>query len=90
MEYRIQKIEETMPSQLSVKSMWRINMKTIIAFIFITITLFTGGCSGDKSNTNENVFKEETRAIDKAKRVEAEVMKQAEQQKQAIEQQTQQ
>ena len=61
-------------------------------YTVILIAFIAGGCSGDKSstntNTNENVFKEQTKAIDKAKQVEDEVMKQAEQQKQAIEQQT--
>lgn len=63
-------------------------MKTLYILIFLVGTLSLSGCSGDKSNTNENVFKEQTKAIEKAKQVENEVMKQAEQQKQAIEQQT--
>ena len=63
-------------------------MKILYTLIFLVGTLSLPGCSGDKSSTNENVFKEQTRAIDKAKQVEAEVMKQAEQQQQTIEQQT--
>ena len=64
-------------------------MKTIYTIIFILATFITWGCSGgDKSSTNENVFKTQTDAMKKAQQVEDEVMKQAQQQKQAIEQQT--
>lgn len=65
-------------------------MKTIYTVLFIALTLIAGGCSGDKSNTStkENVFKTQTEAVKKAKQVESEVMKQAQQQQQAIEQQT--
>lgn len=63
-------------------------MKKLITLIFVTISLFTAGCSGDKSNTNEKVFKTQTDAIKKAEQVEAEVLKQAQLQQQAVEQQT--
>ena len=68
-----------------------IAMKTLYTIIFLAIALTTGACSGDKSNssTHENVFKTETDAVKKAQQVESQVLKQAEQQKQAIEQQTQ-
>ena len=66
-------------------------MKIIFTVIISAVLLLTGACSGDKSNssTHENVFKTETDAVKKAQQVESQVMKQAEQQKQAIEQQTQ-
>lgn len=65
-------------------------MKTIYTVLFIAATLIAGGCSGDKSSTSakENVFKTQTDAMNKAKQVESEVMKQAQQQQQAIDQQT--
>jgi hypothetical protein len=63
-------------------------MKTIYTFIFIVVVLFAGACSGDKSGSGEHVFKDQADALKKAERVEAELMKQAQQQQQAIEQQS--
>lgn len=66
-------------------------MKTLYTFIFLAIALSTGACSGDKSNSTEreHVFKTQTDAMKKAQQVESQVMKQAEQERQAIDQQTQ-
>lgn len=66
-------------------------MKIIYTLFFLAFTFSLSGCSGDKSNssTQENVFKTQTDAMNKAKKVEAEVLKQAQQQQQAVEQQTQ-
>ena len=65
-------------------------MKILYTLIFLVGTLLPAGCSGDKSNTSsqQNVFKTQTDAMKKAEQVEAEVLKQAQQQQQVIEQQT--
>ena len=65
-------------------------MRTIYTIIITAAVLLAGACSGDKSNTSENVFKEQTDAIKKAEQVEVQVMKQAELQQKSIEQQTRQ
>ena len=66
-------------------------MKIIFTVVISAVLLLTGACSGDKSNTSthENVFKAQTDAMKKAQQVESQVKKQAEQERQAIDQQTQ-
>jgi len=63
-------------------------MKLVDLLIIISITLFVGGCSGDQSDTGDHAWKEQTDALKKAEQVEDQILKQAEQQRKSIEQQT--
>ena len=59
-------------------------------FILILILMFAGGCSGDKSASGDHVWKDQTDALKKAEQVEDQIMKQAEEQRKLIQQQTEQ
>ena len=63
-------------------------MKLVYLLITITIASFTGGCSGDKTGTGDHVWKDQADAIKKAEQVEDQILKQAEEQRKLIEQQT--
>ena len=63
-------------------------MKTITTFIIVMVLMVAEGCSGDQSGTGEHVWKEQTEALKKAEQVEEQILKQAEEQKKLIEQQT--
>jgi len=64
-------------------------MFTLNRIFLITIILLVAACSDNQETSGDHVWKEQTDTIDKAKEVEAMMMKSVEDQKIKIEDQTQ-